>query len=40
MKGVHIGESSIIAAGSVVLKDVFVNVIAARNPASIVEKLE
>ncbi len=39
LKGVTIGENSIVAAGSVVNKDVPPNVIVAGNPARIVKKL-
>jgi acetyltransferase-like isoleucine patch superfamily enzyme len=39
LKGVKIGNNSIIAAGSVVLKDVPANVLAAGNPAVIKKKL-
>jgi acetyltransferase-like isoleucine patch superfamily enzyme len=39
-KGVRIGENSIIGAGSVVVRDVPANVIAAGNPASVVKYLE
>ena len=39
-KGVTIGENSIIGAGSVVLKDVPANVIAAGNPAKTVKTLD
>lgn len=40
LKGVTIGEGSIVAAGSVVTKDVPENVIVAGNPAKIVKRLE
>jgi acetyltransferase-like isoleucine patch superfamily enzyme len=39
LKGVCIGDNSIIGAGSVVVKDVPSNVIAAGNPARIIESL-
>jgi len=39
-KGVAIGDNSIIGAGSVVIKDVPPNVIAAGNPAVVVKKLD
>ncbi|MFW6271945.1 MAG: acyltransferase [Desulfosalsimonas sp.] len=39
-KGVTIGENSIIGAGSVVVKDIPPNVIAAGNPARVVRELE
>lgn len=39
-KGVHIGENSVIGAGSVVTKDIPANVIAAGNPAKTVKKLD
>jgi acetyltransferase-like isoleucine patch superfamily enzyme len=38
--GVTIGENSIIGAGSVVLKDIPDNVIAAGNPARVIRKSE
>ena len=40
MKGVTIGEGSIVAAGSVVTKDVPSNVVVAGNPARIIKKLQ
>lgn len=40
LKGVHIGEGSIIAAGSVVTKDVPSRCVVAGNPAKIVKKLD
>lgn len=40
LKGVTIGENSIIAAGSVVIKDIPANVIAAGNPACVKKKLQ
>jgi acetyltransferase-like isoleucine patch superfamily enzyme len=40
LKGVHIGLCSIVAAGSVVTKDVPPNVIVAGNPARVVKKLD
>ncbi len=39
-KGVKIGENSVIGAGSVVTCDIPANVIAAGNPARVVEKLD
>ncbi len=39
-KGVSIGENSIIGAGSVVIRDVPANVIAAGNPAVVVKPLD
>ena len=38
--GIHIGENSIIGAGSVVINDVPPNVIVAGNPAKILRKLD
>lgn len=38
MKGVTIGENSVIASGSIVTKDIVKNVIAAGIPASIIKK--
>lgn len=38
--GVSIGDNSIIAAGSVVTKDIPANVIAGGNPAKVIKKLE
>ena len=38
-KGVHIGQGSIIAANSVVLKNIPQNCIAAGNPARIVARI-
>jgi acetyltransferase-like isoleucine patch superfamily enzyme len=40
MKGVTIGDNSIVAAGSVVVKDVPDNVIVAGNPAKMVKGIE
>lgn len=40
LKGVTIGENSIVAAGAVVVKDVPANVIVAGNPAKIVKHLD
>ena len=40
LKGVTIGENSVVAAGSVVTKDVPANVIVAGNPAAVVKQLE
>lgn len=39
LKGVHIGARSIIAAGSIVTKDIPADVIAGGNPAKIIRKL-
>lgn len=39
LKGVHIGARSIIAAGSVVTKDIPANVIAGGNPAKVIRTL-
>jgi acetyltransferase-like isoleucine patch superfamily enzyme len=39
-KGVTIGENSVVGAGSVVVKDIPANVIAAGNPATVVKYLE
>ncbi|MGI8435665.1 MAG: acyltransferase [Chthoniobacterales bacterium] len=39
LKGVHIGENSIVAAGAVVAKSVPPNVVVAGNPAVIVKRL-
>ncbi len=39
-KGVHIGENSVIGAGSVVTKDIPANVIAAGNPATVIRQLD
>ena len=38
LKGVHIGAHSIIAAGSVVVKDIPADVIAGGNPAHVIKK--
>ena len=40
LKGVHIGDNSIIGAGSVVTKDIPENCIAAGNPAKVIKVLE
>ncbi|MEQ1757822.1 MAG: DapH/DapD/GlmU-related protein [Vicinamibacterales bacterium] len=39
MKGVHIGDRSIIGAGSVVTKNIPADVIAAGNPARVIKSL-
>ena len=39
LKGVHIGENSVVAAGSVVTKNVPPNVVVAGNPAQVVKSL-
>ncbi len=38
LKGVTIGENSVVAAGSVVTKDVEPNVVVAGNPAAVVKR--
>ena len=40
LKGVTIGENSVVAAGAVVVKDVPANVVVAGNPAKIVKELD
>lgn len=40
LKGVHIGENSLIGAGSVITSDVPANSVAAGNPCRIIKKLE
>ena len=40
LKGVHIGENSLIGANSVVTKDIPANVIAAGNPCRVIKQLE
>lgn len=39
LKGVTIGDNSIVAAGTVIVKDVPANVIVAGNPAQVVKKI-
>jgi len=39
LKGVTIGENSVVAAGAVVTKSVSANVVVAGNPAAVVKKL-
>lgn len=39
LKGVHIGENSVIGAGSVVTKDIPANVVAAGNPCCVIKNL-
>lgn len=39
LKGVHIGENSLIGAGSIVTKDIPANVIAAGNPCKVIRHL-
>ena len=39
LAGVTIGDNSVVAAGSVVVKDVPANVIVAGNPARVVKEL-
>lgn len=40
LKGVSIGENSVIGAGSIVVKDIPSNVIAAGNPCKVIKKIE
>lgn len=40
LKGVHIGENSLIGACSIVTKDIPANVVAAGNPCKIIKNLE
>lgn len=40
LKGVRIGDNSVVGNGSVVVKDIPANVIAAGNPAMVARKLE
>ncbi len=40
LKGVTIGRNSIIGAGSIVTKDIPVNVVAAGNPCKVIKSLE
>ena len=40
LKGVTIGENSIVAAGAVVSRDVPANVVVAGNPAAVVKTLD
>lgn len=40
LKGVNIGDNSIVAAGSVVTKDVLPNTLVGGNPAKIIRKLD
>jgi acetyltransferase-like isoleucine patch superfamily enzyme len=40
LKGVTIGENSVIGAGSVVVKDIPANVIAAGNPCKVIRSIE
>jgi len=40
LKGVHIGENSVVAAGAVVTHDVPANVVVAGNPARVVKTLD
>ena len=39
LKGVHIGENSLIGIGSVVTKDIPANVIAAGNPCKVIKSI-
>lgn len=39
LKGVHIGENSLIGAGSIVTKDVPANVVAAGNPCKVIKAI-
>jgi Acetyltransferase (isoleucine patch superfamily) len=40
LKGITIGEGSVVAAGSVVTKDVSPNVIVGGNPARVLKEIE
>lgn len=40
LKGVHIGNNSVIGAGSIVTKDIPSNVIAAGNPCKVIRNIE
>ena len=40
LKGVTIGDNSVVAAGSVVTKSVPANVVVAGNPAVVIKKLD
>jgi acetyltransferase-like isoleucine patch superfamily enzyme len=40
LKGVTVGENSVVAAGSVVTKSVPANTVVAGNPAAVVKKFE
>ena len=40
LKGVTIGENSVVAAGAVVTRDVPANVVVAGNPAQVVKELD
>lgn len=40
LKGVHIGQNSVIGAGSVVTHDIPANVVAAGNPCKVIKELE
>ena len=40
LKGVHIGQNSLIGAGSIVTKDIPANVVAAGNPCKVIRKIE
>lgn len=39
LKGVHIGENSVIGAGSIVTRDIPANVVAAGNPCKVIKPL-
>lgn len=40
LKGVHIGENSLIGAGSIVTKDIPANVVAAGNPCKVIKGIK